>query len=97
MKQPVPERIANAPELFPWLHGEYEAFFELSTCRVDGVIPWTAIHHYASVHGFADSLRDFERFTWLVRAMDKVYVEKKAEKRLQDKAQQKQENKQGRR
>lgn len=79
----MPDRIANAPELLPWLHAEYEAFFELSTCRVDGVIPWTAIHHYATVNGFADTTEELQRFTWLIRAMDKVYIEKKAANRIQ--------------
>jgi hypothetical protein len=82
-RQKVPDRIANAPELLPWLSGEYEAFFELSTCRADGVIPWTALHAYANACGFNDSPADFQRFTWLMRAMDKVYIEKKAEKRIQ--------------
>jgi hypothetical protein len=82
-KQKVPDRIANAPELLPWLNGEYEAFFELSTCRSDGVIPWTALHHYATVNGFADTHADFQRFVWLIRAMDKVYIEKKAASKIQ--------------
>lgn len=67
----------------PWLQGEYEAFFELNTCRTDGVLPWTAIHHYATANGFADTSDELQRFTWLMRAMDKVYIEKKAEKTIQ--------------
>lgn len=82
-KQKVPDRIANAPELLPWLTGEYEAFFELSTCRADGVIPWTALHQYAVACGYAETLDDFQRFTWLMRAMDKVYIEHKAKKKIQ--------------
>lgn len=82
-KQEVPKRINDAPELLPWLYGEYEAFFELSTCRMDGVIPWTAIHHYATAQGFADDVEQLQRFTWLMRAMDKVYIEKKAETKIQ--------------
>lgn len=74
----MPDRIANAPELLPWLNQEYEAFFELSTCRVEGVIPWTALYAYASVHGFTDTPESLARFTWLIRAMDKAYIEKKA-------------------
>lgn len=50
---------------------------------MDGIIPWTAIHHYAAVNGFNDSPDDFQRFTWLIRAMDKVYIENKAKKRIQ--------------
>jgi hypothetical protein len=65
----------------PWLTREFEAFFELSTCRVDGgPIPWTAIYQYAAVNGFADTHADYYRFVRLIRAMDSVYV-----KHLRDK------------
>jgi hypothetical protein len=77
----VPERIANAPELLPWLEDIYEAFWELSTCRSDGVIPWTAINQYATVHGYAETPDGLRWFTWLIRALDKVYIEHKAKKR----------------
>jgi hypothetical protein len=79
----VPSSIANAPELLPWLNEEYEAFFELNTCRMDGVLPWTAIHQYAVAIGFYDTPDEFQRFTWLMRAMDKVYIEKKAAHKFQ--------------
>ena len=77
-KQKVPERIANAPELLPWLTSEYEAFFELTTCRMDGVIPWTAIYQYAQAHGLSADVEELERFTYLIRAMDRVYVESRS-------------------
>jgi wyosine [tRNA(Phe)-imidazoG37] synthetase (radical SAM superfamily) len=36
------------------------------------------------VKGFADTDEDFERFTWLIRAMEKSYIEVKAAKRIQE-------------
>lgn len=75
-KVAVPERIANAPDLFPWLRAEYEAFFELATCRTElNPIPWTALHQYAVANGFADTHEDLYRFTKLIRAMDVRYIE----------------------
>jgi hypothetical protein len=72
----VPDKIANAPELLPWLRAEYSAFFELGTCRTElNPIPWTAIHQYAVANGFADTQGDLYRFTQLIRAMDIRYIE----------------------
>jgi hypothetical protein len=78
---PVPRRIAEAPDLLPWLRFEFEAFFELITCSNDGgVIPWTAINAYAQAYGMT-SEEDIYRFTKLMRAMDKVYVAYRNKKR----------------
>lgn len=66
----MPNRIADAPELLPWLQGVFAAFFELSTCRIDsGPIPWTAIHTYSEVYEYP-----FEWFSKLIRDMDVVYI-----------------------
>jgi hypothetical protein len=48
----------------------WEAFWELSSCRPQGMsvgpIPWTAIHEYMDAKEIAHA----ERFERLVRAMD---------------------------
>lgn len=70
---PIPQAIADAPELLPWLEPVFSAFFELATCRnMDGPIPWTAIHLYAKANQYLDRL---EWFTGLIRAMDSVYLQ----------------------
>jgi hypothetical protein len=71
---PVPKRIAEFPELLPWLRFEFDAFFELVTCSNGGFIPWTAIQSYAQAYGIKTE-EDLSRFTRLIRAMDKVYLE----------------------
>lgn len=73
----MPERIANAPELLPWLVPVMEAFYELSTCRVQdlGPIPWNAIQEYARVTGMEPY-----RLTRLIREVDAVYIAKQREK-----------------
>lgn len=72
-RQPLPDVIANAPELLLGLDTYYEAFVELSTCRTDlGPIPWTAVDRYAERHSF-----EGESFLYLlkmIRAMDDVFI-----------------------
>jgi hypothetical protein len=71
----VPSRIADAPELFPWLRPVYNAFLELHTCRNDnGPIPWTALYSYAQAYGYAKSDSELHRFTMLMRGMDKAFI-----------------------
>lgn len=70
----MPRRIADAPELLPWLPDTFRAFFELSTCRHEqGPIPWTALHLYAQAHDIPDG-EELDRFTGLIRAMDSAYI-----------------------
>lgn len=77
----MPRRIAEAPDLLPWLRFEFEAFFELVTCANDGgAIPWTAMHSYAQAYGLR-SEDDIYRFTKLIRAMDRAYIEHRNKKR----------------
>lgn len=82
-KEPVPKTITDAPELLPWLSPIWASFYELGTCRQsgfdEGLIPWTAIHHYAVVNGYGDPF-EFERFLILIRAMDEAYIEFKQKK-----------------
>jgi hypothetical protein len=75
-RQPLPEKIANAPKLFKGLEPYYIAFWELSTDRPSGFgagqIPWSSIDRYATreeldYEGYMD-LVDF------VRAMDRTFL-----------------------
>jgi hypothetical protein len=75
-RQPLPDVIANAPQLFPGLEMYYEAFTELSTCRSQGFgvgpIPWTAIDRYGDRHGFLGE--GFEYLVRMVRALDDTFL-----------------------
>jgi hypothetical protein len=52
--QPLPSKIANAPQLFLGLALYIEAFFDLDSERSHGMgltpIPWTSIASYAIAH-----------------------------------------------
>lgn len=72
----LPDPIANAPELWPWLSPYYAAFEELlSDTRIDGMsgdrslIPWTAIDRYAQRHEQGVG-RDFPTLLWYIRELD---------------------------
>lgn len=78
-RQPVPDRIMNAPELWQGLELYYEAFSELSTCRPfvgmngsPGPIPFLAIDRYAERLGISDE--DFDYFRELVRRLDDAFI-----------------------
>lgn len=56
---PIPDAIANAPDLQDGLDLYLNAFIELSTCRPpDGYIPWTAIVDYCRAYEFDRELID---------------------------------------
>lgn len=79
-KQPVPDHLVDVPELYPWLTGIWEDFYELGTERRDGsMIPWSKIHLYAMVNGY-NSRDEFERFHYLIRQMDEAYIQVENEK-----------------
>lgn len=69
---PLPDRIANAPQLFPGNERYYDAFCQLSTCRNQGAIPWTAINDYANRMKFDDER--YDDLLYFVREMDVVYL-----------------------
>lgn len=88
-RQPLPDVIANAPQILPGLEMYYEAFSELSTCRSNGMamgpIPWTAIDQYALRHGFeADG---FEYLVRMVRALDDAFLAYSQKKAKEEAAQ----------
>lgn len=80
---PLPESIANAPELLPGLELHMMAFRELSTCRSMGQpidqIPWTAIVRWADEYGVADEQR--EDLIYHVRALDVAFIREIEEQR----------------
>lgn len=85
---PLPNSIANAPDLEIGLQLFYVAFFELSTCRSfsqmsEGPIWWTAINDYCNQYNIRDSQRD--DLFYHLNELDKVYLdyrEKETKKQL---------------
>lgn len=77
---PLPERIANAPELQVGLDLFYVAFLELGTCRsigmAEGPIPWDAIQTYCGAYDIVGEQR--EDLFYHVRELDHVYMEWRA-------------------
>lgn len=73
---PVPDRIANRPQLLPGLDFFLFAFYDLSTERQAGMgvmpIPWSAMHGYALAHDMSGE--DYEDLLYLVRALDTAYL-----------------------
>lgn len=73
---PLPDAIANAPELDLGLDLYFNAFMDLTTCRqlgmAEGPIPWTAIRHYCDEHDLDGEQRDDLFFH--VRELDNVYL-----------------------
>lgn len=75
---PVPERVANAPELQPGLELFLNAFMELTSCRglgfgAVGPIPWLTLHEYCSIHDITGEQR--EDLIYHVQRMDKAYMD----------------------
>lgn len=72
----LPDPIANAPELWPWLSPYYAAFEELlSDAKISDMsgdrhaIPWGSIDRYARRH--ADGVgRDFSLLLLYIRELD---------------------------
>lgn len=82
---PLPDKIANAPELARGLELYFMAFQELTTCRSLGMsvgpIPWTAIKLFCDEHEIEGEQRD-DAF-YLVKALDdayREYLDKQADK-----------------
>lgn len=77
--RPLPDAIANAPELLPGLELYYEAFMHLHTDRryhMGGPsnIPWTAIIRYAEFAGITQE-DDIHQLVRYIRAMDEEYLD----------------------
>lgn len=75
-RQPLPEAIRNAPELYYGLDLYFRAFIDLNTCRhlgtERGPIPWTALLTYADHINVTGE--DKEVFLYLLQKMDDGYL-----------------------
>lgn len=77
---PLPDAIANAPELELGLDLFYTAFHDLSSCRTlgfgEGPIPWLAVDDYCRRQGITGVQR--EDMLYHVQQLDTVYLEYRA-------------------
>jgi len=75
-RRPVPDKIMNAPVLFPGLAFYYAAFMTLSSCRpvgmAEGRIPWTVVKDYALHYGLDDE--EFDILWELITRVDAAYL-----------------------
>lgn len=80
--QPLPDRIANSPELINGLQLYLAAFFELDSERSHAVvpvsIPWSSIKEYAIAFEFDEE--QTENLFFYVRKMDTEHLKKVAKK-----------------
>ncbi len=76
MNMPLPDSIANKPEITAGLEIYWQAFTDLNTSRqlgmAEGPIPWTAINQWAIRHHIVDD--DFDRLVLILKGMDAVYM-----------------------
>lgn len=79
-RAPLPDAIANAPELLEGLQLYYSAFMDLTTCRSmgfgEGPISWLSVSEYCQAHEITGDQRD-ELF-YHIREMDTTYLEHRA-------------------
>lgn len=80
---PLPEKIANAPELLLGLDFYYLAFMDLTSCRgtgymTEGPISWLSIKQWADEHQVEGEQR--EDLFYHVQSLDAVYLDFKAKK-----------------
>ena len=82
MGQPLPARIANAPELMLGLQVYLQAFFDLDSERSHAngytLIPWSSIYSYAQTLDFDDE--QTEDLIYLIRRLDSEHVKRLAAK-----------------
>jgi len=80
--EPIPERIANAPELKLGLELYLFAFFDLDAERTHAFsptpIPWSSIKSYAEFYEF--SFEQTEELFFYIREMDNAHLKKIAKK-----------------
>lgn len=80
---PLPEKIANAPELFLGLELYFTAFLNLTSCRTqgygtEGPIPFTQMQIYCEFEGINGDQR--EDLLDHMQHMDAAYLKHKAQK-----------------
>ena len=76
--QPMPERIANAPELQQGLQLYLQAFFDLdcerSHATAPTAIPWTCVQDYAKAFEFDEE--QTEDLHFFIRRMDSEHLKR---------------------
>lgn len=78
-QMPLPEKIANAPELNWRLGFFWKSFQDLNTCRTfNGTISYMDIEMYAVIHGIDGNQK--EDLHYMIRAMDNVYIDFRSKK-----------------
>lgn len=79
--RPLPDAIANAPELQQGLELYYNAFNVLTSTRqigmAEGPIPWDKVEHYCDQYGIDGDQR--EDMHYHISSLDRVYLEHRAE------------------
>jgi len=81
---PLPERIANAPELYLGLELFYVGFLDLTTSRqlvgfgAEAPIDWFRINRYCKEQGIEREQR--EDFFYFVQHLDSAYLDHKSKK-----------------
>ena len=80
---PLPDKIANAPDLIQGLELFYIAFMSLSNSRQFGMgvgpIPWNVIHDYCVANNLTEEQE--EEMHHHIREMDSVFIEFKNRKK----------------
>lgn len=80
--QPLPDPIANAPEMPLGLGFFYKAFQELSSERMEGPVPGSAIRAYCRDEGIKGELADDVMYH--VRNLDNALLEYRRKKADQE-------------
>lgn len=71
---PIPEKIADAPERFPWLDLHWDCFRALCRDRPrGGFIPWMSMFTWARAHGVEGE--EFNQLERIVGRLDVAYVD----------------------
>lgn len=81
-RQPLPDRIENAPKLLPGLEIFLIAVLDLDSERLEGQIPWSSVAMYADYFQFDE--QQAEDLFYFVRSLDHVILERRAKKREAD-------------
>lgn len=75
---PLPDRIANAPELIEGLELYFQAFLDLDGERDTGMgigsIPWSKVKEYANFYDFDDE--QTEDLFFFIKRMDSAYIKR---------------------
>ena len=86
LNAPLPDKIANTPELEMGLEYYLEAYLDLSSDKDvgmgEGPIPWSAINAYATRYDIVDE--EFERLAAMIRTVDSEILNHKQKKHKRD-------------